>query len=102
MVTNISSLNNLTGMSDVALFTNDATGGVLITGGLIALFVVFIVVLLRNDKYSIQAVFAAGGWSFFVVSIFFFVAHLVPIAVPLGFLVVAAIGTFLLFTASRY
>lgn len=97
---NTTGLSNITGFSSLVEYTNNATSGLLMTGGLIVLFLIVLIVLMRNENEHILNVLATSSWSFFIVSIFFWFAHLVATPLVLGFLVIAAVSTFLLYATS--
>ena len=91
-------LENVTGFGKLALYTNDATGGVLFSGGLIVFFIIVLVLLLKYDRPFEEALTVAS-WSFFMVAVMFWIGGFVALAFPLFFLAVSALGTLYLFSS---
>jgi len=98
MVFNNTGLTNISGIQGLASYTNNATSGILFTGGMITLFIVLLFVLLKNEQ-PFENAFAASSWAMFIISSLFWLAELVPTLVPLGFLLCAGISVLIL--ASR-
>jgi hypothetical protein len=93
---NITYINSL---SDLAIFTDANTGGILFTGGMIVLFIIMVMVLTRNNDDFIMSL-AGSGWTFFIISSLFWLAHLIQPLVPLAFLFISGVTTLYL-TASK-
>lgn len=89
-------LTNISGLAELAYYTNNMTEGLLFIGGLIVLSIVLMVALSRNGEPFINAL-TTTGWLFFLVSMFFWVAELIPIEIGLGYLFIAGIGTLILY-----
>ncbi len=94
-MTNISSIDSLQGL---AYYTNSMTGEILFTGGVVVLYFVMIMVLLKNDTPFING-FTAASWSMFVLSGLLWFAELVPTIFVLGFLIASAFGTLFLYAS---
>lgn len=94
---NVTGLSNITGFQSMAEYTNNATSGLLMTGGVIILFMITLIVLMRNENEHFLNVLTVSSWSFFIISLFLWFAHLLPTIIPLGFVITAAVGTFLLY-----
>lgn len=95
-------LSNLTGVDTVQelmFFTNNAVSGILFSGGMAVFFFIILVALLKNNE-PFENALAVASWVMFVVSAFFWLAHLLPTIVPLAFLVIAAFDLLYLY-ASR-
>lgn len=95
-------LTNLTSGSQtlqgVALWTNNNVNGVLFTGGLIVFFIIIVMALQRYAE-PFENILAVSGWSMFIVSLFFWFAHLVPTLLVLFFLLMAVVGTFQMYAS---
>lgn len=94
----MSVIGNITGLQGLAYYTNNAVDGVLFQGGVIVLFVVMMMVLMKNDEPFINA-FAVSSWSMFVLSGIFWFAQLVPTIFVLGFLFCAAFSVLYLYAS---
>ena len=93
---NTANFTNLTGLAEVAIYTNNMTDGLLFIGGMITLSIVMMIVLSRNQEPFIN-VLTATGWTFFLISMFFWAAELLPIEIGLAYLFIAGIGTLILY-----
>ena len=89
-------LTNITGLQGIAYYTNSMTDGLLITGGIIVLSIVMMIVLSKNQEPFVN-VLTSTGWLFFLISMFFWAAQLLPIEVGLGYLFIAGFGTLALY-----
>lgn len=87
---------NQTGLDDLVRVTNESTSGILVGGLLIAVFLVQALLLSRYRLSPLQA-FTLSAWSTFLYSAFFLIAGVLNLMVVLGFLAIAAFGTFALF-----
>ena len=97
---NTTGLTNITGFQGIAEYTNNATSGLLFNGGIIILFVIMLIVLMRNESENFLNVLAVSSWSFFIISIFFWFAHLTSTVLVLGFLFAAGVATFMIYATS--
>jgi hypothetical protein len=95
-VTNLSAINSL---SDLATYTNNETSSLLFTGGIVTLFIVMVLMLVRNEWEFVNAL-SVSGWIFFIVSGFLWLSHLIPAVMPLLFLFISGFATFYIY-ASR-
>jgi hypothetical protein len=98
-------LTNVSTMQGVAYYTNNATDGILFTGGIIVFFIIILMYLyknMENNGYSFVGIFTTSSWIMFVVSGFFYLSKLIPTLLPLMFLILSAIGTIVLYSSSRY
>jgi hypothetical protein len=59
-----------------------------------------LIVLMRNESEHFLNALTVSSWSFFVIGVFMWFAHLVPTMLVLGFLITSAVGTFLLYATS--
>lgn len=96
MTMNMTNLTNVDSLQGLAVFTNNQTGGVLFMGGIIALFIVMVMVLLKNNE-PLPNVLSISGWLMFVISCFFWFAGLLSTLFPLLFLIIAGISTLILY-----
>ena len=96
MVFNGTGLNNITSLQGMAYYTNVHTDGLLFTGGIIVLYFVMIMVLLKNDEPFIN-VLATSSWSMFILSMFFWLAQLIPTLLVLGFLMLGAFSVLFMY-----
>ena len=87
---------NATALYGVTKYTNDATSGVLMNGGLIAFF---IIILLASRKFGVPFVdsLAVASWSMFVLSVFLFALQMVFGLLVFVFLGLAIIATVVLY-----
>jgi len=97
-------LTNTSNFQQVALYTNNATDGILFTGGIIAFYIIILMYLYRNMEqsgYEFSAVFTATSWVMFIISGFFWMADLISTPMPLMFLLFSAFGTIYLYASRR-
>ena len=101
MVVNTTGLSNVTSLQGLAVYTNNATDGVLFTGGLIVMFFVMLMVLLRQGNYEepFVNVLAVSSWSMFVISMFFWFAQLISTMLPMGFLLLGAFSVLYMYSS---
>jgi hypothetical protein len=97
---NVTGISNITSLQGLAFYTNNAVDGILFSGGIIVLFFVMLMVLLRNASYEepFVNVLAVSSWSMFLISAFFWLAHLVPTIMPLGFLLLGAFSVLIMYS----
>lgn len=99
MTINTTGLTNITSLQGIAAYTNDATSGILFTGAIIVFF--FIITLILAEKNPIEHALAVSSWSMFIISLFFWLAHLIPVIVVLPFLFIAGFTTLYLYATRR-
>ena len=95
-----SNFSGLSSMQDMAFATNNAVGGVLVNGFIIALFFIILIGLLRRDEFRENALLVAS-WVTFLVSMLLWAAKLTIPQYPLAFLTLAAITTIYLYATRR-
>lgn len=100
MTINMTGLDNVTSLQGLAFYTNNAVDGVLFTGGLIVLYLVMLMFLSRRGE-DFANVLAVSSWSFFLVSGFFWLAHLITTLLPLLFLFLAGFSTLYIYASKR-
>jgi hypothetical protein len=93
-------LTNISSLQGVAYYTNEATGGILFSGGLIVFFFIVLMVSLRSNEDFANAL-AVASWSMFLVSVFFWFAHLTPTMLSLAFLFIAGFSVLYLYASKR-
>lgn len=101
MVFNNTGLSNITSLQGMAYYTNNAVDGVLFTGGIIVLYIILFMVLLKNDEPFIN-VLAASSWIFFIISTLLWMANLLPTLIPLAFLILAAFSVLYMYSSPKY
>ena len=94
----MTNLTNVTGLGSLAVYTNNATEGILFTGGIIVFFIIMLITLFRNGE-PFENALVVSSWSMFIVSILFWYGDLLPPLVPLCFLIVSAISVLILKTS---
>ena len=97
---NTTGINGIDSLQGLAYWTNTQVSGLLFTGGLIALFIVAVMVLLRNDENILNAL-TITGWTFFILSLFFWISELVAVVLPILFLSISLVGTILLYSGKN-
>lgn len=95
---NTTGLNTLSDFQALAYYTNNMTDGILFGGGVIVLFIVLLLVLIRNDRDFGDAL-TVSSWSFFIISALLWFASLIPTLYPLGFLFLAGFGTMFMYAS---
>jgi hypothetical protein len=93
-------LTNISTLHGVASYTNSMTDGLLFSGGLIVFFFIVLMVSLRNNEDFGNAL-AVSSWVMFLVSIFFWFAHLTPTILSLAFLFIAGFSVLYLYASKR-
>jgi len=104
MTVDFSNISNITSAQGLAYYTNNAVDGILFTGGMIAFFIIILIVLYRSAEvngYDFGSMFTVASWSMFVISGFFWLAKLVPTLLVLMFLFFSAIGVIYLYSSRR-
>jgi len=99
MTINTTLINNITTLGGLANASNNFSNGILVSGGIIVLYIITIMVMLKYEQ-PLENSLAISSWSFFVVSAFFWFAKLVSIKMPLVFLIISAFSVLYLY-ASR-
>jgi len=99
MVINTTGLSNITSLQGIAAYTNDATEGILFIGAIIIFF--FILTMILAEKNPIEHAIAVSSWSMFIISLFFWLAHLIPVIAVLPFLFIAGFTTLYLYSTKR-
>jgi len=92
----LTNLTNISSIQGLAFYTNNSVDGVLFSGGIFVFFIILLVSLLRFD-ISFPAALAVSGWSIFIVSLFFWFAHLLPTLVVLAFLLISGFSVLFLY-----
>jgi len=90
-------MTNVTGLGSLATYTNDATGGIIFSGGIIVFFIIVLVLLLKFER-PFEESLTVSAWLFFIVSLFFWVGNFISLLFPLFFLAVSGFGTLYLFS----
>ncbi len=90
-------VSNITGLGSFASYTNDATGGILFSGGIIVFFIIVLVLLLKFERPFEEAL-TVSSWLFFIVSILFWTGQFISLIFPLFFLAISSFGTLYIFT----
>ena len=96
----LTNFTNVSTLQGLVYETNNAVGSVLFSGGMIAFFIIILMVLFRNGE-PFENCLAVAGWSMFVVSLIFWLGHLVPTLLVLAFLAISAFTTLYLYTTKR-
>jgi len=91
----ISNFTTSNSFVSLAQASNNATQGLLFSGGMIAFFFIILFLAFKYDPYFENA-FAIASWSMFSICSFFWLAHLVPTILVLGFLFMSAFSVFYL------
>ena len=97
---NTTALQGINSLQGLAVYTNTQTDGVLFFGGLVALYIVALMVLLRNEENLVNAL-AISGLSFFILSLFFWISELVAVVLPIMFLSISIVSTLFLYSNRR-
>lgn len=97
MAVNTTGINNITSLQGLASYTNTMTDGLIFTGGIIAIYIIMLIILTKNDEPFINA-FTVTSWIMFLTSIFFWFSNLIPTLLVVAFLVFSAFGTLTLYT----
>jgi ABC-type Fe3+-siderophore transport system permease subunit len=97
---NITDLTNSTTLQGVAYYTNNQTDGVLFTGGIIVMFIIILMNLLRTEQ-TIEQALGISSWVTFMVSIMFWFAKLLPTIIPLMFLMIAGFTTLYIYSSRQ-
>lgn len=92
---------NQTGLGDFVVVANDATGGFMVGGILVAIFIIQIVVIATysKDRNPIIGV-VMSAWLCFIYSVFLSIMQVLNPSFMLAFLLVAALGTFLYYAGN--
>jgi ABC-type Fe3+-siderophore transport system permease subunit len=96
----LTNFTNVTTLQGLVYETNNVVGNILFTGGMITFFIIILMTLLRNGE-PFENCLAVSGWSMFVVSLIFWLGHLVPTLLVLAFLMISAFSTLYLYTTKR-
>jgi hypothetical protein len=94
-------LTNLTSAADiggVAMFANNAAGGLLF--GMLIL-AIFFIMLLSLKKWEFDASLAVSSWTCFLLGAVLSYGHFLNIIFPLAFLAIAGFTTLYLYAAGR-
>lgn len=86
-------------MQQVASVVNDNTDGILFTGGMIVFFVILVMQFMNRSDMPIENNISVSAWIMFIISGFFWYAHLIYTIVPLSFLGIAAISTLFMYSS---
>jgi hypothetical protein len=96
----LTNFTNVTSLQGLAYTANNAVNNILFDGGMIAFFIIILMVLFRNGE-PFENCMAVAGWSMFVVSLIFWLGHLITTLLVLAFLMIAAFSTLYLYTQKR-
>lgn len=93
---NLTNLTSATQVSDVALFANSASNGILFGFGLIGVYIILLIALMRFD---FDSNLLASSFVMFVLSSVLAFGEFVSMMFPLGFLLILALtGLFVYMT----
>lgn len=90
-------VTGITGFGSLVKYTNDATGGILIGGGLIVFFIITLVILFKEDR-PMEELLAVVGWSYTIVAAFFWAGGYIDLIYALGFAIISALSSLYMFT----
>lgn len=96
----LTNLTNTTTLQGLAYYTNNAVDGVLFTGGMIVMFIIILMTLLRFEQ-PFENALAISSWVSFIFSVFFWFAKLLPTIIPLMFLMITAFTTLYLYSSRQ-
>lgn len=99
MTINTTLINNITTLGGLANASNNFSDGILISGGIIVLYIITIMVMLKYEQ-PLENSLAISSWSFFIIATLFWFGNLVSIKIPLVFLLLSAFSVLYLY-ASR-
>lgn len=99
MVYNVSELYNATTISDVVMYANTATSGVLFGFFIVAIFIVMMFVL---KKYDFEDALVTSSFSCFLLSGILAYGGIINIIYPLAFLALTALTGFYLYVIQKY
>ena len=91
MTIDLGNLSNVQNTFDVVTYANSVSEGILFTGLMVVLFVILLLIFKR---YTFERGFLAASWIMFLISVIVWFLKLIPIGVPITFLV-SAVLTFL-------
>lgn len=94
---NLTALTDSGSVVDMVLAANSYTGDVLMPLFLVSVF--FVLIISYSLKFDFVGGLTVSGWVCFVLSSLLVFADLINILFPLGFLLLAAFGTFFLYTS---
>lgn len=96
---NTGNFTNITSLQKLAYVTNNYVDGILFSGGIIIFFIIILMLLLKNEQPFPNAL-AVSSWSMFMISMLFTFSSLIPMIMPIGFLIMASFTTLYLYTSN--
>lgn len=100
MTIDLTNVTNSTTLQGLAYYTNNMTDGILFIGGIVAMFIIMLMVLIRNQQ-PFENALAISSWTTFIVSVMFWFAKLLPTIIPLMFLMFTAFSTLYLYSSRQ-